>query len=576
MTVVTSAAEATGPRAAEPAEARPTPVDPAPRRWPRPPRAVWLATALFGLVLALWSVAVPQYRAPDESAHVDLVLYLAAGNGYPGYDGRYIGEAMQLDTQRWQVDAMQWWPAFDARDAPPRDGRPDVDDLGGLEPDREAKPTNRPRPDYPAVYNQMPQHPPLYYAAMAAVLGAERLLLPGDGIPSLDREVGLLRLANAALVLPLPLLAWATARRMGAGDRAAVVAALGPLALPQLTHIGASVNNDNLLTLLGGVLAVLLVGVARGRRGWRTDLAVGVVLGLALLTKAFALMYVPWIVAAYALCWWTTGRGREAVRGTILAGATSAVVGVWWWIGNLVREGELAPTTENLTRSTASRPPGFSADPLAFAWAFTGRMASRTWAWVGYRSPKFDLPAALVAVLTLAVLAASVAAWRSAARGRSTDGGTRRWDVAFAWLLTVLLCAFIARRAWGLYAVTGHHAFIQGRYLYSAILPPLAVAALGVTVVLRRWAAPATLAVVVLVQAWMLSDIVRAAWSGAGRWGPVAGVLAWSPWPAPAVVATAALAIVVAAATAVAVTTTDLASLTSHMRRGRRQIGVSK
>ena len=77
----------------------------------------------------------------------------------------------------------------------------------------------------------------------------------------------------------------------------------------------------------GGILAVLLVGVARGRRGWRTDLAVGVVLGLALLTKAFALMYVPWIVAAYALYWLTTGRGGEAVRGTIVAGATSAVVG---------------------------------------------------------------------------------------------------------------------------------------------------------------------------------------------------------------------------------------------------------
>ena len=37
-------------------------------------------------------------------------------------------------------------------------------------------------------------------------------------------------------------------------------------------------NNDNLLILLGGVLAVLLVGVT-GPAGWRTDLAVGVVLG---------------------------------------------------------------------------------------------------------------------------------------------------------------------------------------------------------------------------------------------------------------------------------------------------------
>jgi 4-amino-4-deoxy-L-arabinose transferase-like glycosyltransferase len=557
VTAVTSAGPGASPVADHPepppAPERATPAAPALRRWPRPPAAVWLATALFGLVLALWSVAVPQYRAPDENAHVDLVLYLAEGNSYPRYDGRYIGEALQLDSQRWQIDSMQWWPAFDARDARPRSDRPDVDDLGGLAPDWQAEPTNHPRPDYPRAFNQMPQHPPLYYLGMAAVLGAERLVLPGDGVPSLDREVGLLRLLNVALVLPLPLLAWATARRMGAGDRAAVVAALGPLALPQLAHIGASVNNDNLLTLLGGILAVLVVGVARGRRTWRTDLAVGVVLGLALLTKAFALMYVPWIVVAYGLAWWTTGHRRAAVRGLALAGVTSAVVGAWWWVANLVRYGQLAPTTENLTRSVNDQPEGFVTDPIAFTWTFVGRLVSRTWAWVGYRNPKFDLPAALVVLCTVGVIAASVVAWRSATRGRSTAGGVRRGDVAFAWLLTALLWVFIARRAYGLYALTGHHAFIQGRYLYSAIVPPMAVVAVGLAVALRRWAAPVALAVVVLLQSWMLGDIVRGAWSGPGSWGPVKGVLAWSPWPAALVVAVAVLAVTAAVATAVAV-----------------------
>ncbi|HZM32371.1 MAG TPA: phospholipid carrier-dependent glycosyltransferase [Acidimicrobiales bacterium] len=563
MTAVTSV-EPDAPQVPDQPESPPdaaerTPSAGPPPRRPHPPAAVWLATALFGLVLALWSVVVPHYRAPDEHAHVDLALYLAEGNSYPRYDGRYIGEAMQLDTQRWQIDSMQRWPAFDARDAPPRSNRPDVDDLGGLAPDRQAEPTNHPRPDSPRVFNQMPQHPPLYYLGMAAVLGAERLLLPGDGVPSLDREVGLLRLVNVALVLPLPLLAWATARRLGAGDRAAAVAALGPLALPQLAHIGASVNNDNLLTLLGGILAVLVVGVARGRRTWRTDLAVGVVLGLALLTKAFALMYVPWIVVAYGLAWWTAGRRRPALRGLALAGVTSAVVGAWWWMANLVRYGQFAPTTENLTRSASDRPEGFVADPLAFSWTFVGRLVSRTWAWVGYRNPKFDLPAALVVLCTAGVIAASVVAWRSATRGRSTAGGVRRWDVTFAWLLTALLWVFIARRAYGLYAVTGHHAFIQGRYLYSAIVPPMAVVAVGLTVALRRWAAPVALAVVLLVQAWMLSDIVRGAWSGPGPWGSVKGVLAWSPWPAALVVAVAVLAVVTAAATAVALRPTAAA-----------------
>ena len=43
---------------------------------------------------------------------------------------------------------------------------------------------------------------------------------------SADRELALLRLANALLVLPLPLLAWWAARRFGLADDAAVTAAL--------------------------------------------------------------------------------------------------------------------------------------------------------------------------------------------------------------------------------------------------------------------------------------------------------------------------------------------------------------
>ena len=60
-------------------------------------------------------------------------------------------------------------------------------------------------------------------------------------------------------------------------------------------------------------------------------------------------------------------------------------------------------------------------------------------------------------------------------------------------------------------------------------------------------AALAVLGVGAVVQAWVLSEVVRSSWSGDGRLGALAGMLAWSPWPAAAVVAVAVAACAVTA-----------------------------
>jgi hypothetical protein len=520
----------------------------------RPPPAVWLAVLLFALVGSLWTVAVPAYRAPDEAAHVDLVLYLAEGHGYPAYDRRFFGEEIGLDTDRHLIDLTVPWPTFDAADAPAGDDLPDVDDLGGTEPDAEARRGDPRRAGFPYVYNQMPQHPPVYYEAMATVLRVERWLLPGDGLPPLERELGLLRLLNVVLVAPLPLLAWATTVRIGGSARAATVAALLPLCLPQLSHIGAAVNNDNLLTLLGGVLAVSLAGVARGHRSRRTDVVVGLALGLALLTKAFALMFIPAVVAAYAVGAWTTGRRRDNARGLALSGLVAAALGAWWWVDNWVREGEPAPTTESLTRTTAQRPEGFTTDPVTFLWTFSGRIVSRVWAWIGFGIPKFSFDPWVVAGASLAVAGAVAVAVVTARPGRSTAGGMRRVDIVLAWIPVVLVTLFVARRAWGLYDTTGKFAFIQGRYLFCALVAPAAVVAIGAARVLGRWTAVTVLALALAGQAWMLSVVVRGSWTGQGTFGALDGMLAWSPWPAAVVALLAAAAVATAVALAVATT----------------------
>jgi small subunit ribosomal protein S36 len=516
----------------------------------RPPRLVWLATLLFGLLTTLWGVAVPEFRSPDEPAHVDLIVYLAEGHSYPRYDGRYFGKETQFESHRYLIDPTVAWPVFDAADAPPRHDRPDVDDLGGTAADAQARQGSIRRAGSPYVYNQMPQHPPLYHEAMALLVRAERWLTPGSDLPSLSREIGLLRLANVALILPLPLLAWATARRLGAGDRAASVAALLPLLLPQLTYIGGVVNNDNLLNLLCAVLAVLVVGVTRGERSRGVDVAIGVVLGLALLTKAFALMLIPWVAVAYVMCAWTTGRRRAAAVGLAVAGVVTAAVGGWWWVANWIRYGQPAPTTETLTRTSSQAPAGFVAQPGEFLSTFARRMVSHTWAWIGFGNPKFELSHRTVVVATLAVLVAAVAAWFAASRGRATDKGPRRWDVTLAWLPVLLVGLFVVRRAWGLYATNGRFAFVQGRYLFCAIVAAGAVIAFGATKLLGRWAPAAVLAAAALLQTLVLREVITGSWSGPGSLGPIRGMLAWSTWPTAAVLALGAALLAVALATA--------------------------
>jgi hypothetical protein len=109
----------------------------------------------------------------------------------------------------------------------------------------------------------------------------------------------------------------------------------------------------------------------------------------------------------------------------------------------------------------------------------------------------------------------------------------------------VLMLAFVYRRAWGLFETTGRFAFVQGRYLFGTGAAPAAVAAIG-AVRLHRRAGVAVVGLAAVLQGWMLADVVRGSWSGEGRLGPVAGMLAWSPWPPAAVVAVAGAAVVVA------------------------------
>lgn len=488
----------------------------------RAPRLVVAATVAFGALTALWSVLTPLTEAPDEPAHLGLVLHVAETGDYPAYDGLQHTEglfdlcvdfAASANWCRTRAERAADLVVRDhpAGEAPPKDRRPHADDprFRSLEPGR---------------MNQMPQHPPLYYRLMAAGLRAERLVVPGE--LSVDTELAFLRLLNVLLLLPLPGLAWLTARRLGAAEPVGLVAALVPAAVPQLTHIGATLNNDNLFALLVSALVALLAGVVRGDRTARTTVLVGVTLGLALLTKGFGVVLVPLVGLAY----WRSFRTALGAVGLGL------VVGGWWYAANLRTTGRIMPSIEDSLRlNPRTRPAGFEPRVGEYLESTVSRLVEGFWGAFGWR--QVELPTEVSVTATLVALAAVGLAFR-----RPPPGSRPALAVLLGPL--ALLGAFVVVRSAVIYWETGRLAFQQGRYLFGGVTGSAVVVAVGVHDRLGRRAVPAVIGAVVGMQALGIASCLTGWWDAdeVGLWGALRAVVAWSGWPDPVVVALLALA----------------------------------
>lgn len=551
----------------------PDPTETRPRRRGPVPIVVVAATLAFGVLGAVWSVVAPLGEAPDEPAHLALVLDLAAGHPYPEYDG--------LTNQAAIIRLCRTYAA--ATRACPREGEPVTPTsmrrhLRDEAPDKASRPAWDDEGGDASVgqVNQMPQHPPLYYQAMATVLRFERAVLGGP--MSADRELALLRLVNAALLAPLPLLAWWAARRFRLGEVVAVAASVAVFAVPMLTHIGSTLNNDNLLTLLAAVGTALLAGVLRGDRSLRTAAAVGVVTALALLTKAFGMVLVPAIVLAYLLgsrerpapdpesSSELVGEGADSlveaselplgwgarVRSLVgpLAVAGGAVVALagWWYVGVRIRTGTFAPTVESSRITSDLAPPGFSPDVGEFAGEFVRNVNNRFWGSFGWYTIRF--PSWLATVCTLFVVAAVIAALVP----RRDESGSNRLQRAALLVPIVLLGGLVFARAWDLYSTSSKFQFLQGRYLFAGLIGLVVLVALGLARGIGRWAPVAVAGAAVVLQAEALRRCLEGWWGapGLGPRGQVRALVAWSAWPGEALALLALVAVAAGAWFAVA------------------------
>ncbi len=253
-------------------------------------------------------------------------------------------------------------------------------------------------------------------------------------------------------------------------------------------------------------------------------MAVGVLLGLALLTKAWAVGLLAWAGLAYLLVLLGPARaerGRAVVSGLLAAGV-AMLVGGWWWVANVVRYGALQPQGLAPFPARDTDP-----DAVEFVLGVLRRLTASTWGNFGWLEVQLAEPvrAAAAVVVTLA-LGLSVS--------RRLDAPWARPAAAGALAALCLQLAVVGQQSLKNYLRGGYFAGLQGRYLYAFVGVVAALVAVGLSRVLPRRVLPlVALAAVVVLQAVGALTALDGFWwpDGQGLRRALAVQAAWAPFP---------------------------------------------
>jgi hypothetical protein len=437
---------------------------------------VWVVTALHGALLLVGSLLQPMFAVPDERYHADMIMAVAQESGWPDMRERRIGSEIELASRLLSTDPKV------ASNAIPRafpEGEGDEEVCGGL-----PIPTCRYRPelnyfsswDVLGNYNRMAQHPPLYYVAVSTVAHGMQMLVPPAFDLSFDQELLLYRLVTLLMVVPLPLLTLVLSREL-TDDEAVQYGATALTVFVVGLHIrnGAMINNDNLLLLLGASFLVFLIRIAKGDTSTRTALVAGLILGLSLLTKAFAIVLIPTLAVGYGLQYLVkrSDDPRPTLKSGLLALGVTSVIGGWWWLWNVLRLGTLLPKGAGI-----GRPAGPEFEPSLTEWFRTAAESNIETFIGGDALSNLDHKPLLFWTLVVFIAAGLTLALLLAQKKKQ-----------YLWLIllpTALVAGGIMINGYRSYSKTARVAGVNGRYLYTFLSGIYVIMACGYVAALNR------------------------------------------------------------------------------------------
>lgn len=353
-------------------------------------------------------------------------------------------------------------------------------------------------------------YPPLYFTLEAGVWHA------GFWGNLLDR-IFLMRLFSALLAALTVGFTFLFVRELMPGAPWAWrVGALAVAFQPVFAFMGGTVNNDNLVYVLGAMLLWRLARAFNRGLDVGAGLVMGVVLAAALLTKGSAYGLIPGLVVGLAALTWRAGRGNRGIplRGAALAlGVPAGAYAAWLAFQAFVIGSASTTATGGLTSAAAENATSISGQ-LSYLWqfflprlgfmhewfpvqsryplwdtyitAFIGRFG-----WFQFGFPHwFNVTVACVYAGILVLAAAALYRFRSALRGRAGEFVT--YLAMFAGLVF-----FVAVAGYRYRATTGGF-FEQVRYLFPLIALYGALVAVAARGAGPRWGRPVGAFLIVL------------------------------------------------------------------------------
>ena len=270
---------------------------------------------IFVLLAGVYSVIVPPFEAPDEIWHMAFIQHVVSGQGLPvsapNTAALWRQQGVQAPLYYLAAAALTSW--VDQRDFPTIYARANPHAAIG-------------RPDTPANRNYLVHHADEAWPWRGAVLA--------------------LHLTRFFSVLLGALTLWATYQTLVlvVGAPAALLGAAFIAFIPQFVFISAAASNDNAINALAALVLwrstrLLAERIPPGRSTpLRAFVILGLLLGLALLTKLSALGLVAVAGVALLIVAWRQPDVRARVRTFVMGGLAIAIpalaISGWWYLRN--------------------------------------------------------------------------------------------------------------------------------------------------------------------------------------------------------------------------------------------------